>query len=99
MFNPLKFLFMYKVHFTIYNAHDLTQIRLVSTNVTTQDLIELLPLVHISFNNFYSSYLEVPIYSHLRMFFTGRTLIRYLRFINSNHDSDICFIIDKISRI
>lgn len=87
---------MYKVYFRFYSKVDFTQIRLVSSNVTTENLVELLPLVHIPINNFFFDHSEITICSRLKMFFTERNLKRYLRFVNMNSESDVCFMIDKI---
>lgn len=89
---------MYKVYFRFYEVHDLTSICLVSSNVTTEDLVELLPLVHIPVNNFFFNHSEISISSRLKMFFTGRSLNRYLKFVNSHSDSNVSFMIDKVIR-
>lgn len=87
---------MYKVYFKFYNVHDLIHISIVSSNVTTEDLVELLPLVHVPINNFFFNHTELPIATRLKMFFTERNLKRYLNFVNLNSECNVCFMIDKI---
>lgn len=87
---------MYKVYFRFYNVHDLSQISIVSSNVTTEDILELLPLVHVPINNFFYNHTDVPIASRLKMLFTERNLKRYLKFVNLNSECNVCFMIDKI---
>lgn len=89
---------MYKVYFRFYEVHDMASICLVSSNVTTEDLVELLPLVHIPINNFFFNHSEISISSRLKMFFTGRYYMRYLLFVNKHSDNNVCFMIDKITR-
>lgn len=87
---------MYKVYFRFYNVHELSQIRIVGINVTTEVLVELLPFVHVPINNFFYNDTEVPIASRLKILFSDRDLIRYLRFVNVNSECNVCFMIDKI---
>lgn len=87
---------MYTVYFKFYNAHDLNNIKIVSTHATTEDVVELLPLVHIPINNFFCNHSDMTIATRLKKFFKERNLINYLVFVNENYESNVCFMIDKI---